>query len=333
MKKKKEKKRKKDSDQRTGKGRVIIISALAALVLITLGIFAVEYIRSRAGDEIGEHDGPERDAVLSIEALSAMKDAYDVQKYAAKYLNVDAEAFLFYVFGMAEDVYIYEESYDGEVITEITRTWASEGDYSRYLFHLEFGELYFERGDIEEAGRPGVRADRAESLIREVLQLHGLRDNNLIFQEDGGKLFPGERDDVFYFSLEPVDGLKVSLSNLGISAIVSAGDVLAMSYLNLEGELRPIGEAVRTLSAWEAAQSLLELEQEDINFYGDLIFKRAELVYEAFRVVGDAEKAVLAPVWELYTDDNGYFQLDAVTGEIISGMEEHAYNINEWMGE
>ncbi len=326
-------KRKKNSGKKASKRSVIIISALAAIVLITLGIFAVEFVRARTGDEIGEHDGPERDAVLSIEALSGMTETYDVQKYAAKYLNVEAEAFLYYIFGMAEDVYIYEESYDGEVITEITRTWASESDYTRYLFHLEFGQLYFERGDIEEVGRPGVRAERAESLIREVLQLHGAKDGNLIFDESGRELFPGEREDVFCLRLEPIDGLRVSLSSLGVSAIISNGDVIAMSYLNLEGELRPVGEAAQTLSAWDAAQSLFKLEQEDLNFYGDLIFERAELVYDAFRVKGDAEKAVLAPVWELYTDDNGYFQIDAITGEIISGMEDHAYNIEEWTGE
>ena len=312
---------------------VIIISSIVALVLIACGIMMIEFFKARnLVDDEGYHD-ENHEFVISVDAFENMTETYQVQRYATAYLNADAEEFLYYVFGAADDVFVYNEIYEGEIITETTNTWTCESDYTKYLFHMEYGELYFERGDISEDRRPGVSDDGADLLIRDVLQMHGLKEENMTFGGSAAGLFTLEKQGTYYYRLSPVNGMDISIYAAGVYAVVGDGDLLALSYRNIEDDIVPIGQPAQTISAKDASQKLFELEMEEFHFDEDLIFTRAELVYDLARVYDNTDKAALVPVWEFSTADNIYFQVDAVTGMVFSGMNENACKIEQWNGE
>ena len=324
----------KESDKLViSKRLVIIISSIVAVVLIACGILVVELFRARSLTDSEDYHDEDREITISVEAFRNMTETREVQRYAATFLNVDAEEFLYYVFGMADDVFLYEEEFEGDVITENTRMWSCESDYTKYLFGMEHGELYFERGDISTDAKPGMTDAAADAMIRDVLQLHGVFDGNMIFEGSAAGLFTLEKQGTYYYRLSPVDGMNISIYSAGIYAVIGNGDLLALSYRNIGGGIEASGQPAQVISARDAANKLNDMDPADFQTDTDLIFTKAELVYDLARVYDNPEKVALVPVWEFSTDDNVYFQVDAVSGTVFSGMNANACNIEQWNGE
>ena len=138
---------------------------------------------------------------------------------------------------------------------------------------------------------------------------------------------------LFYYQYDTVDGLRILQTAVGITALVTPDGVVAMSYNNLLPEMEPVGQ-VQTLSAQEAMETILQLSADYLEMFGirRLQIVDAELVYDALRVIGHDDKAILSPVWE-FTDRSGtLFWVDAIYGDFYDGNYLPCATIEQWEG-
>ncbi|MBQ2818387.1 MAG: hypothetical protein IJF16_10720 [Clostridia bacterium] len=281
-----------------------------------------------------EHgDEPEYDdeQVIDISALESMTEAALVNRYCATFVNVDAEPLVYYVFGLLDDVTYYTDVYEGEVAKETTVIWTSDSDITKYMSCMEYGELYFERGDVYESGKVTRTPEQVDKMVREVLSLHGVPNDNLVFGGKASNAFYDAGENMYYYYVDSLAGLPVSHYNLGIFVMANE-DITALSYKNISDEVSVTGDMHQTISAYEAAQKIFELSEEELRFYDDLIFESAQLVYDIVGVKDHPDKGVLTPMWELYTKDNTVLQVDAITGDIIDGLSVPYFTIDQYNG-
>lgn len=310
----------------------LCIAGIAIAVCVGL-LFYICQLKTYQDEELGATAPP---AVVDVRALMSLNQSWTLSRYAVRYFNPNADDFLYYVFAGKDDVSVYEETYPGEIIDEVTATYASASDDHLYLFCMDYGELYFERGDIYGELDASISDEQADEILREVMQLHGLPTGNLVFGGRAGESLSAGSESAFYYDLQSVDGVPFSSYNLGVFAMLDGPDVVCLSYTNIDaGSMTPTGAPCQTLTGAQAAQVLLDLPEDYLALYdyGDLTFEKAELVYDVVRVKGDASKGVLTPLWELTSQNGIIFQIDAITGALLDGASPYCFTQAQWAGQ
>ncbi len=273
----------------------------------------------------------QQQAAQSFVEMLQKTDTYTLPCYAGTLYNADPESLVYYVFGAADDVTFVDESFTTGVVEIDSTSWQSEKNVDLYLYHEDYGELYFTRGDIYKEYKAKRSEDEVGADVLDVLSQHGLKTENLTYGGSALGVFEGASETSYYFALQDIGSYPVSPYTSGVYVMTDGADVIGMSYINIEDTLAPLGD-VTTLSAGEAVLGVYQIDPNILALYEPLNFVDARLAYNLVRVAGETDKCVLVPVWEFFTDAGTVFQVDAVSGAAYDGIIEHSFTLSQWEG-